>query len=162
MGRAISFPRALQKALFPEPDTPKSKHTTRFDGFARLQGSPAEILEIREPAKGIKRLTTPMQREQVVLLQRLGLQFPDGIRPDRVVARDRKGKSTFGFISCETGCGIKHPLKVFTLRQVFWMIAGQFTGDAFELFAVRQAVFDDDEQLLQLDRVSEQPLRAPR
>ena len=142
----------MQNAAFSRTRYAQEKHATRLDRFARLQSSPAEILEIREPAKGIKRLTTPMQREQVVLLERLGLQFPDRIRPDRVVARDRQGKSTFGFISRETGCGIKHSLKVFTLRQVFRMIAGQFTGDAFELFAVRQAVFDDDEQLLQLDR----------
>ena len=63
-----------------------------FDGLARLQGAAAEVLEVGQSAQRIEAFAAAVQGEQVVLLQRLGLEFPDGVGPDGIVSGQGQGE----------------------------------------------------------------------
>ena len=62
-----------------------------------------------------------------------------------------KGKCTLRLVPRQTSRRIQDTLQAVSVRQIAGLIAGQFTRNAFELLAVRQAVLDDHKELLQLD-----------
>jgi hypothetical protein len=63
-----------------------------------------------------------------------------------------QGEGSLGLVAGQSGRHIEDPLEGFSLRQVVRRIAGQLASDSFQLLAIGQGVFEDDEELLQLDR----------
>jgi hypothetical protein len=92
-----------------------------------------------------------VQRQQVVLLQRLGLQLPDGLRPQCAVPGQGQREAAFRLVASQARRRVQQPLQVVALRKVLGIARGQLAGDALQLGAVGQGVLDHHEQLLQLD-----------
>ena len=140
VGRPVSFPRALQNALFPEPLTPRRSTPRGLTLPLRSKRSLTEILEIGQTTERIESLTASMQREQIVLPQRLGLEFPDAVRPNGVVAGKRESKGTFSLVPGQASSSIEHVPQIVAFRQIVRLITGQFLGNPFQLLAIGQGM----------------------
>ena len=63
---------------------------------ARPQGTPAELLETGQSAQRIEALRAPVQGEQVVLLERAGLEFPDSFGTQGIVLLEQRAAKPAG------------------------------------------------------------------
>ena len=116
------------------------------------QRPPREPLEGLQPAQVGERLPAPVQGQQPRLLDRLGLQLPQGFGDDLAVPDDRQAEGIFRLVPGQPRGGIEDPPQGLAVRQVP-VPGGDAPGDLFQLVPPGEVVFDDDEVVFQFDGI---------
>ena len=115
-GAAQLVTKRLRETTFSRTGDPEQQNTARLDGPAGLEGPAAEVLEVRQASQGIEPLGAPVEAEEIVLLEGLGLQLPHSLGLQSVVASQRQGEGPLGFIARETSGRIQDSLQILALR----------------------------------------------
>src|ERR1019366_2601541 len=129
----------------------KQSQAAWLDLFACLQGPAAKTLEVGQASQRIESLLALMQAQQVVLAHRLRFQVPDRLRYETVVPGQRQRECSFGLDARQSGSCVENPFEIVPLRKIVGTIADQIAGDLLQLLAIGQLVFNDNEELFELD-----------
>jgi hypothetical protein len=89
-----------------------------------------------------------VQRQELALLQSLGLQLGDDVGPQRSVPGQRQGERRLRLVACEASGRIQNAGELVLVGQVIGLVGSQVSGDLLQLFAPRQFVVHDDEEFL--------------
>ena len=161
VGRPVSLPRALAKALLPVPLTPSSRTPRGLTGLPGSKARRQKSLRLARPPRAAKVSWPRCRVSRLFFLSVWAFSSQMHSGRMRVVPGQRQGERAFGFVAGEAGRGVEHPLQVVSLGQVVGAVAGQFAGDPLELLAVGQGRARGPRRASPARRGSAPPAPAP-
>src|SRR5687767_9531809 len=106
----------------------------------------AEVLEVIEATQLFEPLLSAMEREEIVLLERLRLQFPDDLRAHLVASSQRQGERSLRLVASEPSGRIEDTGELAILGKVLGVLCQDLGQNPFELTAIGERMLEHDKE----------------